>query len=50
LYPRLNRQLRAIDKINEKLTSLTILKGIEVDILRDGSLDLLDGTLSKLDR
>ena len=46
---RLSRQLRAVDKINEKLTSLTILKGIEVDILRDGSLDLPDGALSKLD-
>jgi len=46
---RLSRQLRAVEKINEKLTGLTILKGIEVDILRDGRLDLPDSSLSKLD-
>ncbi|MDR3408865.1 MAG: DNA polymerase/3'-5' exonuclease PolX, partial [Methylovirgula sp.] len=43
------KQIREIDKINAKLKGFTILKGIEVDILRDGRLDLPDSTLEKLD-
>ena len=46
---RLNKQSREIDRINERLRGLTILKGIEVDILKDGSLDLPDTSLAKLD-
>jgi len=46
---RVIRQIREIDRINAKLQGLTILKGIEVDILKDGSLDLPDATLAKLD-
>ena len=46
---RLQKQLEEIDKINSKLSGITILKGIEVDILEDGSLDLPDNILSKLD-
>ena len=46
---RLTRQGREIDRINGRLRSLTILKGIEVDILKDGSLDLPDTALAKLD-
>ena len=46
---RLTRQGREIDRINGRLRSLTILKGIEVDILKDGSLDLPDAALAKLD-
>lgn len=46
---RLSRQSREIDRLNERLRGLTILKGIEVDILKDGSLDLPDTALSKLD-
>jgi DNA polymerase (family 10) len=46
---RLSRQIREIDRLNEKLKNLTILKGIEVDILKDGRLDLPDSSLSKLD-
>ncbi len=42
------KQIREIDKINAKLKGFTILKGIEVDILRDGRLDLPDSTLEKL--
>ena len=38
-----------IDRLNEKLENFTILKGIEVDILKDGSLDLPDSSLAKLD-
>jgi DNA polymerase (family X) len=46
---RLSRQGREIDRLNEKLHSLTILKGIELDILKDGRLDLPDASLAKLD-
>jgi DNA polymerase (family 10) len=46
---RLARQIREIDRLNEKLRNFTILKGIEVDILKDGHLDLPDSSLSKLD-
>ena len=46
---RVTRQIKAIDRVNEKLSGFTVLKGIEVDILKDGRLDLPDSTLSKLD-
>ena len=46
---RLSRQIRDIDKLNKKLKGFTILKGIEVDILKDGSLDLPDSILARLD-
>jgi len=46
---RVTRQIREIDKLNAKLRNFTILKGIEVDILKDGTLDLPDSTLAKLD-
>ena len=46
---RLARQIHEIDRLNEKLNNFTILRGIEVDILQDGSLDLPDSSLAKLD-
>ena len=46
---RLSRQSREIDRLNAKLLGLTVLKGIEVDILKDGRLDLPDASLAKLD-
>jgi DNA polymerase (family X) len=46
---RLAKQSREIDRVNAQLRGLTILKGIEVDILKDGSLDLPDESLAKLD-
>ncbi len=46
---RLTRQIREIDRINGRLSGITILKGIEVDILKDGALDLPDTALAKLD-
>jgi len=46
---RVARQSREIDRANEKLRDFTILKGIEVDVLKDGTLDLPDATLAKLD-
>ena len=46
---RLLKQIDAIDRLNETLTGITLLKGIEVDILEDGSLDLPDDVLGQLD-
>jgi DNA polymerase (family 10) len=46
---RLTRQIHEIDRLNEKMRGFTILKGIEVDILKDGQLDLPDTSLAKLD-
>ena len=45
----LAEQLKEIDKVNDEIDDIRILKGIEVDILEDGSLDLPDDILSKLD-
>jgi DNA polymerase (family 10) len=46
---RLARQIDEIDLLNAELSGITVLKGIEVDILEDGSLDLPDSILSRLD-
>lgn len=41
--------LKKIDEFNEQNDGVWVLKGIEVDILKDGSLDLPDEVLGKLD-
>lgn len=46
---RLARQGTQIDALNAKLRDFRILKGIEVDILEDGTLDLPDAALAELD-
>jgi DNA polymerase (family 10) len=46
---RLAEQCEAIDRLNAKLDGIVLLKGIEVDILEDGSLDLPDAALAQLD-
>ncbi|HLZ35592.1 MAG TPA: DNA polymerase/3'-5' exonuclease PolX [Nitrospira sp.] len=46
---RLAEQLDHIDRLNETSIGITLLKGIEVDILEDGSLDLPDEDLGRLD-
>ena len=46
---RVTKELHEIDKLNAKIKGITVLKGIEVDILKDGTLDLPDSTLEKLD-
>lgn len=43
------RQIREIDALNASFSGFRILKGIEVDILKDGSLDLPDSILARLD-
>ena len=46
---RLSKQIEAIDRLNEKMDDIFVLKAIEVDILEDGSLDLPDEILKELD-
>lgn len=46
---RLRRQMDEINLLNGKLQGFTLLKGSEVDILEDGSLDLPDAVLRDLD-
>jgi DNA polymerase (family 10) len=46
---RLLAQIDEIDRLNDELQGLTILKSIEVDILKDGRLDLPDDVLGRLD-
>jgi DNA polymerase (family 10) len=43
------RQARAIDALRRRLSKPFVLKGAEVDILDDGSLDLDDDLLAELD-
>ncbi|MFP3983376.1 MAG: DNA polymerase/3'-5' exonuclease PolX [Desulfurivibrionaceae bacterium] len=46
---RLRQEMEEIDRLNENIQGITLLKGIEVDILKDGSLDLADSVLRELD-
>jgi DNA polymerase (family X) len=46
---RLAARNEEIDRLNESWQDFRVLKGIEVDILRDGTLDLADSTLRELD-
>jgi DNA polymerase (family 10) len=46
---RLRRQADTIDRLNTKSKRIRVLKGIEVDILDDGTLDLPDMVLAELD-
>jgi len=46
---RVNEQHQEIDRLNQRLHGVTLLKGIEVDILADGSLDFEDDVLSRFD-
>lgn len=46
---RLAEQIDSIDELNEKLKGPVLLKACEVDILDNGTLDLPNGILSRLD-
>lgn len=46
---RLAQQIDEIDRVNETLAGIALLKGTEVDILADGRLDLSNSILSRLD-
>jgi DNA polymerase (family X) len=43
------KQIRFIDRLNERLDGIRVLKSTEVDILADGSLDYPDDLLRELD-
>ena len=47
--PRLMQQIDEIDCLNDQQKGIRILKGLEVEILEDGSLDLPDAVLARLD-
>ena len=46
---RLAKQIDEIDRINDQLKGIRLLKSTEVDILDDGTLDLPDSILKELD-
>ncbi len=46
---RLARQVDQIDRLNDELKGIRVLKSVEVDILEDGRLDLPDSILERLD-
>ncbi|MDH4210567.1 MAG: DNA polymerase/3'-5' exonuclease PolX [candidate division WOR-3 bacterium] len=46
---RLKKQWKEIDRINRKSKKVHVLKGVEVDILKDGRLDYPDSVLKHLD-
>jgi DNA polymerase (family 10) len=46
---RLEKQIEEIDRLTDRYSGFRIFKGIEVDIHEDGSLDLPDAVLKKLD-
>ncbi|MEQ8210948.1 MAG: DNA polymerase/3'-5' exonuclease PolX [Lacipirellulaceae bacterium] len=46
---RLLKQWKEVDQLNEELTELEILKGIECDILEAGGMDLPDEVLEQAD-
>lgn len=46
---QLRRQWSEIDALNSRLEGITVLKGVEVDILEGGGLDLPDDVLAEAD-
>lgn len=46
---RLVQQRKEIDKLNSKIKNFKILQGAETNILSDGSIDIREGVLKKLD-
>ncbi|HUT10007.1 MAG TPA: DNA polymerase/3'-5' exonuclease PolX [Thermoguttaceae bacterium] len=46
---RLRKQWAEIDELNGRLKGITVLKGVEVDILEQGGLDLADDVLAEAD-
>jgi DNA polymerase (family 10) len=46
---RLESQWRELDRVQERVPGIKILRGMEVDILHDGTLDLPDEYLLRLD-
>ncbi len=46
---KLLKQIAEIDRIQKKFTKIKVLKGAEVNILKDGLLDIKDEVLARLD-
>ena len=46
---KLVRQMAEIDRVQKKISGIKILKGAEVNVRKDGSLDIADQALAKLD-
>jgi DNA polymerase (family 10) len=46
---RLRKQWKEIDKLNARLSGFRVLKGVEVDILEKGPLDIEDDVLAEAD-
>jgi DNA polymerase (family 10) len=46
---KLRQQMAAIEALQKKVAGITVLKGAEVNINKDGSLDIDDDTLAALD-
>ena len=46
---RLRQHWKAIDELAGKVRGITVLKGVELDILEDGTLDLPDDVLAEAD-
>jgi DNA polymerase (family 10) len=46
---KLLQQMAEIDRLNRKLQGITLLKGAEVNINKDGTLDIANEVLAKLD-
>ena len=47
--PKLRRQMREIARLDRALGGVTVLTGAEVNITKDGTLDIDDATLAQLD-
>ena len=45
----LQKQRKEIDQVNKKLEGITVLQGAELNILKDGSVDISDDALKNLD-
>jgi DNA polymerase (family 10) len=46
---KLAKQMKAIDEIDRRWSGIRILKGAEVNVMPDGSLDISDSLLARLD-
>lgn len=46
---RLRKHWEEIDRVNEEVKGITILKGVECDILEDATMDLADDVLAEAD-
>jgi DNA polymerase (family 10) len=43
------KQRKEIDQVNKQLSRITVLQGVELNILKDGSVDISDASLKDLD-